>query len=68
MVMVSKKQRKRFFALHERSENKQITKLESDIKRLNDPTTSMNPHAREFVIKNMTREINSLKRINKGTR
>ncbi len=67
--MVGTKQRKRFFALqHERSENKQITKLESDIKRLNDPTTSMNPHAREFVIKNINREINSLKRINKATR
>ena len=62
---MNQKQRKRFFA-HERSENQQITKLESDIKRLS--STQMNPHAREFVIKNMTREINSLKRINKGTR
>ena len=51
-------------AQHETRENQTIKRLESDITRLRNPNTAMNPVASAFVIKSIQSEINELKSIN----
>ena len=51
-------------AQHETRENQTIKKLESDITRLRNPNTAMNPVASAFVIKSIQSEINESKSIN----
>ena len=49
---------------HEYREDKAIKKLESDIARLRNPNTAMNPIASASIIKAMQSEISGLKSIN----
>jgi hypothetical protein len=49
---------------HEAREDKAIKKLESDIARLRNPNTAMNPIASASIIKAMQSEISGLKSIN----
>jgi hypothetical protein len=49
---------------HEARERKHLRKLESDINRLRNPNTAMNPYAIAFAIKESQREIKELKKIN----
>ena len=49
---------------HETRENQTIKRLESDIARLRNPNTAMNPIASASIIKAMQSEISGLKSIN----